>query len=125
MGTIIEATPKISGITGYSNAELVGSNPRTFSSKQTPVATYRELWSTILAGKTWKGALLNRRKNGEFFLDRETIMQCPFRPNRGTQFIALHSEASIELELRLKLSRADVQIHEYAIEIDIAKKQIE
>ena len=42
-------------------------NPRLLNSGETPRDTYHQMWSTILAGGTWQGDILNRRKSGELF----------------------------------------------------------
>lgn len=66
-GRIEYVNPSFSRITGWSMAEAVGNTPAILKSGQTPMATYRELWAAIRAGREWQGELINRRKNGEFF----------------------------------------------------------
>jgi diguanylate cyclase (GGDEF)-like protein/PAS domain S-box-containing protein len=51
--------------TGYEAGELIGQGARIFQSGQTPRETYAEMWGAVLAGGTWHGGMLNRRKNGE------------------------------------------------------------
>jgi PAS domain S-box-containing protein len=56
-------------ITGYSSAEVIGRNPRLLQSGQTPRATYDALWAALTAGRNWQGELINRRKNGEIYIE--------------------------------------------------------
>jgi len=72
-GNIEYANPRITEVTGYTQKELIGKNPRIFNSGHTPKVVYEELWNTILCGKTWKGEILNKRKNGELFWESLTI----------------------------------------------------
>jgi two-component system cell cycle sensor histidine kinase/response regulator CckA len=52
-------------------------------------AFYRDLWKTILSGQTWRGELVNRRKDGSIFYDEHTIT--PVRSESGaiTHFIGI------------------------------------
>jgi len=123
-GTIQTVSPKVFGLTGYSERDLIGSTPRTFRSGQTPDAAYRELWQTIRTGATWKGALLNRRKDGTMFLDRETIASTIGLKGNKACFVAIHRNADVELDLRLKVARAEATVGEKVGEIDNAKSTI-
>jgi PAS domain S-box-containing protein len=64
-GIIEYVNPKVSEITGYSKEELLGNNPRIFSSGEIEKDEYSVLWQTISSGKEWKGEFHNRKKNGE------------------------------------------------------------
>lgn len=66
-GIIEYANPKVYQITGYTREEVVGKNPRIFSSGEKPKKEYQELWDTISSGKGWKGEFHNRKKNGELY----------------------------------------------------------
>jgi len=60
-------------ITGYARQEVIGRNTSVLSAGQTSPEVYKELWRTINAGKTWRGEMLNRRKNGELYWDAVII----------------------------------------------------
>ena len=72
-GEIEYVNPAFTKITGYTADESIGRSPRILKSGQHDQAFYRELWNTILAGKTWRGTLINRKKTGEIFEAEETI----------------------------------------------------
>lgn len=59
--------------TGYTFEEVKGQNPRILKSGQTPPETFQEMWTTLQAGKTWRGELINRRKNGEIYWEFTVI----------------------------------------------------
>jgi PAS domain S-box-containing protein len=69
-------------ISGYSVDELIGKSPSIFSSGETPKETYKSLWTTIKAGKEWKGTFRNKKKNGEYFWESAFIL--PIRDAEGT-----------------------------------------
>jgi light-regulated signal transduction histidine kinase (bacteriophytochrome) len=61
-------------------------------SGETPPEVYNELWRTITAGLTWRGELVNRKKNGDLFW--ENVIISPVRDDNGrlTHFIALKED---------------------------------
>lgn len=63
-GRIEYANPRFTAVTGYTLDEVLGKNPRLLQSGQTPVAVYRDLWSSLQRGQEWRGELLNRKKDG-------------------------------------------------------------
>lgn len=50
---------------GYSEAELVGQHVGILRHEDIPDSTYREVWRKIRQGKTWRGELKNRKKDGD------------------------------------------------------------
>src|ERR1700759_1055258 len=65
--------PAFSRITGYTAEEAVGQNTRMLKSSSQNPAFYESLWKTILSGKTWRGELINRRKNGNLYAEEMSI----------------------------------------------------
>ena len=111
-GNIEYANPKISEATGYSNEELIGQNPRIFASGKTPKIVYEELWGTILSGKTWKGELLNKRKNGETYW--ESVNIAPIIDNEGNilNYIGVKNDITEKKEITVQLIRAKEKAEE-------------
>lgn len=70
---IIDANPAFSNITGYHIDEVVGQNPRMFSSGRHSVDYYRALWGALSKHGHWRGEVWNRRKNGEEYLQLLSI----------------------------------------------------
>ncbi|PIQ99227.1 MAG: hypothetical protein COV66_15275 [Nitrospinae bacterium CG11_big_fil_rev_8_21_14_0_20_45_15] len=54
---------------GYREDELIGNNPRILKSGKNSADFYRDLWITISSGNIWTGNIINRRKNGTFYLE--------------------------------------------------------
>lgn len=123
-GRILSVSPKILTLSGYTEKEIIGATPAIFKSGQTSPVVYQELWQTIRSGRAWSGAILNRRKNGTLFLDRESILRGVTSKGAGC-YVAFHRDAGIELELRLSLSRAEARMGEKVNEIENAKSTIQ
>jgi nitrogen fixation negative regulator NifL len=65
---ILYVNPAFEALTGHAGADLLDRNESILSHRQTPEEVYRDLWSTIRAGRTWRGVLVNRRKDGAGYL---------------------------------------------------------
>lgn len=68
--------------TGYSKEEIIGKFPNILNSGLTETGQFESLWNTIRAGNTWKGELINRRKDGTHATEHATIS--PLRRSDGT-----------------------------------------
>jgi len=68
------ANQAFSKLTGYSLSEALGRRPKELvkSGKQSQ-SYYEQLWQTILAGKVWRGELINRHKDGTLYHEEMTI----------------------------------------------------
>lgn len=54
-------------ITGYSQEEVIGANPKILSSGRHDDAFYQALWGSLNEHGRWQGEVWNRRKNGELY----------------------------------------------------------
>ncbi len=88
-GRIEYVNEKFCEITGYSEKELIGKNPRILKSGHTDISVYRNLWETINKGKPWKGELFNRKKDGTLFWEESLIS--PIKDSYGniSHFVAV------------------------------------
>ncbi len=65
-GIITSASSAMCQACGYSEEELVGQHVGILRHEDIPDSTYREVWRKIRQGKTWRGELINRTKNGDY-----------------------------------------------------------
>ncbi len=72
-GIIHAVNPAFTDITGYSEAEALGSNANLLKSGRHDEAFYREIWSALHTSGHWRGEIWNRRKNGEIYPELLTI----------------------------------------------------
>ena len=79
-------------ITGYQRDELVGNNPRILKSGLTQQSVYRELWNTLNQGKTWRGELLNQRKDGQVYTVYSIITPVYNEQGECTHYIAVEDD---------------------------------
>jgi diguanylate cyclase (GGDEF)-like protein/PAS domain S-box-containing protein len=95
-------------MTGYSAFEAVGKKMSLLKSGYHTQEFYRELWKTILSGKVWRGVIINRKKNGEIYYERKTIVPI-FKRKELVGFLSLGYDATEEIRLqRVKLISEEV-----------------
>jgi diguanylate cyclase (GGDEF)-like protein/PAS domain S-box-containing protein len=94
-------------MTGYSNQEIVGKNPRLLKSEEQPDSYCAKLWSTISSGKVWQGEIVNRRKDGTTYTEEMTIT--PVTQETGsetdTYFIAIKQDITERKKAEEELQR--------------------
>jgi PAS domain S-box-containing protein len=91
-GTIEYVNPTFSEVTGYSAKEAIGQNPRILKSGNHPDSFYKDLWDTILSGRTWRGEFLNRKKNDEEFWESTSISAIKNDEGEITHFVAVKQD---------------------------------
>jgi PAS domain S-box-containing protein len=94
-GMIEYVNPKMLEITGYSEKELLGQNPRIFGSGERPKEEYKELWQTIASGKEWKGEFHNKKKNRELYWVSATISPVIDAGGNITHYLAVEEDITI------------------------------
>jgi PAS domain S-box-containing protein len=90
-------------ITGYRQEEVLGQRPSVIKSGKTPPETFTEMWQTILAGKAWRGVLVNRKKSGDIYWEDSTLV--PIRDTIGE--IAHFAAMKEDITLRLRMEEAE------------------
>lgn len=84
-GTIVYANPALSRLTGYELSELEGRSLRLLESPQQDASLYRKVWSSVLAGNSWRGDLKTRTKEG-----RDRLFEVMFTPVRDASGVVGH-----------------------------------
>lgn len=114
-GTVLWVNRAFTGLTGYAPREVLGRTPEVLKSGQQDEAFYREMWETILAGETWTGELVNRRKDGSLYLEEQSIVPVRHRSDRITHFVALKWDAT-EDRRRERALRESEELHRTLVE---------
>lgn len=88
-GRIEYVNPEFEKSTGYSREEAIGQNPNILNSGKTDPAVFKEMYATITKGDVWGGEFINKRKDGELYI--ESVIVAPIKDIRGniTNYAAL------------------------------------
>ena len=111
-GAIEYVNPAFTSLSGYTEQEVLGLNPRLLKSGEQPLAFFETLWNTLLSGNTWKGELVNKRKDGTRYLIEANIS--PVKNDAGiiTHFISVQTDISEKHKLERDFINAFIDAQE-------------
>ncbi len=124
-GTIEYVNSSFAKVTGYTAEEAVGRNPGLLNSGTHPREFYKELWQTILAGRTWRGVFVNRRKDNTTYYADTSIT--PIRSPLGTitHFVSVEKDISRQKELEMELHRSAEHFRRLVEQLPIATRVVQ
>lgn len=105
-GTIVYVNPAFERITGYSQAEALGQNPRMLKSGRHDEVFYRQLWATLQSGEAWHGHLINRKKDGSLYTEEATISPVYGQGGVIVNYVAVKRDVTRELRREEQLRQA-------------------
>ncbi|MBR2515075.1 MAG: EAL domain-containing protein [Halomonas sp.] len=106
-GCILKVNRTFTRITGYQESDVLGENPRMFSSGRHDADFYRTLWGNVAKSGNWEGEVWNRRKNGEVFPEWLTISAVKDNDGVLTHYVATLSDIT-------ERKAAEKEIHKLA-----------
>jgi PAS domain S-box-containing protein len=108
-GTITYVNQNFCQISGYSKEELVGQNHRLLDSGQHPAEFFTAMFQAIMKGKTWKGEVCDRTKDGSLHWLMTTIV--PFLDSNGkpSQYIIIRSDITESIKTQDALRKAKLE----------------
>ncbi len=86
---ILSVNPAFTAVTGYTEAEVLGKNPRMLGSGFHNREFYRNLWDELLTVGQWKGEIWNTAKSGNTFLMWQTISAVKNDKGRITHYVSV------------------------------------
>lgn len=89
---IISVNSAFSTITGYTPQEVIGRNPKLLSAKTQPKAFYQSMWQALADTGSWQGEVLNRRKNGEVYVEWLSIKRIADANGQQVRHVAVFSD---------------------------------
>ena len=105
-GSIIYVNDDFCKVSKFSREELLGQNPRIVSSYYHDKQFFKEMWETISEGKTWKGDIKNKAKDGSYYWSKATISPLLGDDGKPEQYIAILTDITNQKILEEKLSDA-------------------
>lgn len=111
---IVYANPAALRVSGYTFDELVGQNPRVFKSGLHDLAYYEAMWAELTSGRSWRGVMVNRRKDGELYEEDVTITPIHGADGQVMAFVGtkrdLSAQRQMEADLHVRQDDRDLMI---------------
>lgn len=85
---IIYVNKAFCDVSGYSLQEVIGKNPNVLRSGLTSPKSYQDLWGHLTRGESWQGEFINRRKNGETYIELVSVYPVMNRFGQVTNYVA-------------------------------------
>lgn len=91
---ILYCNDSFAAVTGYRPEEVVGQNESLLSYKSTPQRVYQEMWQALSSKQSWKGMLVNRRKDGARYLAE--VLIAPVLDGNGavSHYLGIHRDST-------------------------------
>lgn len=109
---IVYVNPAFEQTTGYTRDEVIGRNPRILQSGNQPPEFYADMWESLSDGRTWKGEIVNRRKDGGLLPEQTTIT--PVRDVDGelSTYVAVMRDMTAERQAEADQARLAALLRE-------------
>ena len=117
-GSIEYANPKFTQITGYSQEEALGQNPRILRAGEARPEFYKNLWETITSGRQWHGEFLNRKRNGDLFWEFASISPVMDQSGKITHYVAVKEDIT-------ERKQAEADLQQYAGELQARNEELD
>jgi PAS domain S-box-containing protein len=111
-GNIEYANPKFTELTGYSLQEIKGINTRILSSGKTDKEDIKQLWETIKSGKIWQGEFINKKKNGDEFIESASISPVFSEENKVLNYVAIKEDITERKQAEQIIKKQNEQLAE-------------
>ncbi len=84
-------------LAGYGAHEMPGRNIRILNSGRHPKSFFRDMWNGLLRGCSWRGSLINRRKDGAEYINNVTISPVAIAAGDPSHFVSIRQDQEAPL----------------------------
>lgn len=93
-GVVFWVNKAFTKLSGYREDEILNSKISVLKSGIQDAAFYENLWSTIKAGKTWRGEIVERHKTGSLFTVEQVIAPVFDANGQISHFVAIQEDVT-------------------------------
>ncbi|HJV46508.1 MAG TPA: SpoIIE family protein phosphatase [Bacillota bacterium] len=106
---ILDVNASFTRITGFSREEVIGENPRILKSGQHGPEFYKNILRSIGEDGKWVGEIWNCKKNGEFYLQWQSIVSIKDEQSGKKYFVSVFTDITEQKKYEHQLVK-DLQL---------------
>ncbi len=99
-GVIEYVNPAFEETTGYTRHEALGRTPRILKSGYHDRQFYMRLWKGLVAGKPFRGTIVNRKKSGDEYWGEQTITPVKDDSGQITHFVSVLKDVTEQRKMQ-------------------------
>ena len=103
---IVYVNPQFERVMGYTRDEVIGGHNSMWRSGHHDAAFYEAAWLGIQRGETWRGELVNRRRDGTLVHEATSISRITSRAGEVLGYVEVKRDVTAERELEQALAHA-------------------
>ncbi len=104
-GIIQYVNEKLSELTGYSPAEMLGQKPSLLKSGVLPPVFYENIWKIVLSGEIWQGDIINKKKDGTHYWDSGAISAIKGKDGNIERLVAFKQDVTSRKKLESEVKK--------------------
>ena len=104
-GVISWANSAFAAMTGYGADDLCGQPVAILAPPSPDDTAHAELWTCLITGETWKGRIVNLRKDGSSYTAEQTVTPITDLTGRLSHFVAIQEDITERLKTEGELIR--------------------
>jgi PAS domain S-box-containing protein len=108
-GIIEYVNPAFEKNTGFSSKETIGRKPSILKSGKHTDDFYREMWNTILSGNSWRGVMINIKKDGTEMIEDSVVSPVREESGKIIGFMSVKRDVTEEYRLHDKVKKSAQQ----------------
>jgi PAS domain S-box-containing protein len=105
-GTIEYVNPAFSRTSGFTRAEVIGTNLRFLEGGGRRPTQFQDMLGTLRQGAVWSGRAMKRRRDGSFYQVESSVAPVYNTAGEIIQFVAVERDITQEVELETQLRQA-------------------
>lgn len=109
-GRIEYVNARFTASSQYTPEEVLGRSVSILKSGRMPVETYTALWASLKAGRTWRGKLCNRRKDGTLYWDEVLISPVLDSSGRVSHYLSIQTEVTARKQIAERLRESEARV---------------
>lgn len=114
-GIIIDLNPALEQLTGYTKKELLGKTPGILNVEENATEIQSEIFKTVENDAVWSGEILNKKKNGDKFVNYCSIFPLKNQDGETTAYVSFNQDVTKKKDIEQELVNSENYLRETQI----------